>query len=175
MSTARNQRRLAQKTGLKLNSGFAAGQEDDTLWFMANRGAGWRLRLAHPGESEAVMRHHWAAALQAGKGPIEIRVEPARCSHIITLEIKPGVRWRIPCLPPAEGPERNAWLAETITGLRRQTPSEAQLTPAADEARAAVLAWAMLPPGAADVSAAMERGFHLVGEAVRESRKAVWQ
>jgi hypothetical protein len=166
MSRARHQHRFP----VLPSSGLAAGQEDDRRWFQRNPSATWRLRPVLPGEALALCRHSWALALQAGEPAPDILIPPDEATHVLTVQVRPGVRTRDACRPPPEGAERDVWATITSAKILAQAHAAvASFASTTGEARAEALAWATLPPGASDLSRSMEADLRQKGRALREA------
>lgn len=162
---------IRHRLALEGSKGLAAGQEDDRQWFRFNPTAKWRLRRALPGEALALCRRVWALALQAGEPPPKILIAPEHATHVLVTQIRPGVRTRDACRPPAPGAERDAWVAATAAEVLGKAPAVAAFYASlSEEALAEALAWATLPPDALDLSRSMEADLRSKGKALREAR-----
>lgn len=119
------------------------GQEDDRRWFAANPDRGWRLRNPCHGEIEELVarREHLNIMMGVPQPTFVGGYDEREATAVFTYQVEPGARVRIPCTPPTDLSEIEAWVENLVLPVARRAaeqsmPVNKALTP---EARALVL------------------------------------
>ena len=92
------------------------GSASDREWFAANPGTDWRLRKALPGEARELAAS--SRYLNTVYGRDQANPLDPDATHVMTIQLEPGKRMRLPCYAPTDPAELATWLEVEVPNAR---------------------------------------------------------
>lgn len=157
--------------GANLVDNLSDGAEDDRKWFLAHPGERFRVRPAFDGEAREVIARDDYLSMITGDFPSVGQDDPGLFDSIITVQIEPGKRCRLPVrLPrnPEAVPAFVAGVVERMADSMRQGMAIQETLPPEHRALANNAA-ALLPIDKALMGGKITRQALETGEAFRAS------